>query len=146
MQLVSLNGVNNYEKWCTARFCDKPSIFPCLHQWSPLCDSYSQPGSYQSKLVMQKLARALGMLSKVRHCLKKAELKSIYHALFESHLYGCQFWFLSSTRLFWKKLEKLQKIKLYKLCHIQTLMGEGFILLTRGYGFRGGVYHPPFDK
>ena len=26
-----------------------------------------------------------------------------------------------------------------------TLMGEGFILLTRGYGFMGGVYHPPFD-
>ena len=25
------------------------------------------------------------------------------------------------------------------------LMGEGFILLTRGYGFMGGVYHPPFD-
>ena len=26
-----------------------------------------------------------------------------------------------------------------------VLMGEGFILLTRGYGFMGGVYHPPFD-
>ena len=25
------------------------------------------------------------------------------------------------------------------------LMGEGFILLTRGYGFMGRVYHPPFD-
>ena len=25
------------------------------------------------------------------------------------------------------------------------LMGEGFILLTRGYGFMGVVYHPPFD-
>ena len=25
------------------------------------------------------------------------------------------------------------------------LMGEGFILLTRGYGFMGGLYHPPFD-
>ena len=28
----------------------------------------------------------------------------------------------------------------------KELMGEGFILLTRGYGFIGGVYHPPFDK
>ena len=27
----------------------------------------------------------------------------------------------------------------------KELMGEGFILLTRGYGFIGGVYHPPFD-
>ena len=26
-----------------------------------------------------------------------------------------------------------------------SLMGEGFILLTRGYGFMGGMYHPPFD-
>ena len=24
-------------------------------------------------------------------------------------------------------------------------MGEGFILLTRGYGFMGGVVPPPFD-
>lgn len=31
------------------------------------------------------------------------------------------------------------------LLRIETLMGEGFILLTRGYGFMGGVYHPPFD-
>ena len=30
--------------------------------------------------------------------------------------------------------------------NIINLMGEGFILLTRGYGFMGGgVYHPPFD-
>ena len=28
---------------------------------------------------------------------------------------------------------------------ISDLMGEGFILLTRGYGFMGGVYHLPFD-
>ena len=28
-----------------------------------------------------------------------------------------------------------------KLC----IIGVGFILLTRGYGFMGGVYHPPFD-
>ena len=26
-----------------------------------------------------------------------------------------------------------------------SIVGEGFILLTRGYGFMGGVYHPPFD-
>ena len=30
--------------------------------------------------------------------------------------------------------------------YLVQLMGEGFILLTRGYGFMGGgVYHPPFD-
>ena len=26
-----------------------------------------------------------------------------------------------------------------------SLMGEGFILLTRGYGFMEGMYHLPFD-
>ena len=67
-------------------------------------------GHYQSKLVMQKLARALGMLSKVRHYVNKAELKNIYHAIFESHLrYGCQIWFLSSTQFIREKVEKLQK-------------------------------------
>ena len=43
-------------------------------------------GHCQSKLVMQKLARALYMLSKVRYYVAKNELKNIYHAIFESHL------------------------------------------------------------
>ena len=33
-------------------------------------------------------------------------------------------------------------LQTYLMLH---LMGEGFILLTRGYGFMGGMYHPPFD-
>ena len=28
---------------------------------------------------------------------------------------------------------------------IGKLIEEEFIILTRGYGFMGGVYHPPFD-
>ena len=33
------------------------------------------------------------MLSKIRHYVPKEELKSIYHAIFSSHLiYGCQIW------------------------------------------------------
>ena len=43
-------------------------------------------GHYQSKLVIQKIARAIGMLSKVRHYAPKSEIKNIYHAIFESHL------------------------------------------------------------
>ena len=40
----------------------------------------------------------------------KSELKNIYHAIFESHLrYGCQIWFLSSSKFIRDKLEKLQK-------------------------------------
>ena len=59
---------------------------------------------------MQKLARTLGMLSKVRHYVNKAELKIIDQAIFESHLrYGCQIWFLSSTQFIREKGEKLQK-------------------------------------
>ena len=58
-------------------------------------------GHYQSKLVMQKLAGALGKRSKVRYYVKKAELKNNYHAIFESHLcYGSQIWFLSSTQFY----------------------------------------------
>ena len=52
-------------------------------------------GHYQSKLVIQKLARAIGMLSKVRHYAPKSEIKNIYHATFESDL-RCQIWFLSN--------------------------------------------------
>ena len=29
--------------------------------------------------------------------------------------------------------------------YLYTLMGEGFIHLTRGYGFMGGGLPPPFD-
>ena len=44
-------------------------------------------GHYHSNLVMQKLARALGMLSKVRHYVNKAELK-IYTTPYSSHIYA----------------------------------------------------------
>ena len=65
---------------------------------------------FQSQQVMHKLARALSMLSKVRHYVQKSELKNIYHAIFESHLrYGCQVWFLSSSKAIKNKIEKLQK-------------------------------------
>ena len=50
------------------------------------------------------------MLSKVRHYVQESELKNIYHAIFESHLrYGCQVWFLSSSKAIKNKIEKLQK-------------------------------------
>ena len=67
-------------------------------------------GHYHSNLVMQKLARALGMLSKVRHYVNKTELKDIYHAIFESHLrYGCQVWYQSNFKKIRDKIEILQK-------------------------------------
>ena len=48
------------------------------------------------------------MLSKIRHYVPKTELKSIYHAIFASHLrYGCQIWGLENT----KKVEKIGKLQ-----------------------------------
>ena len=59
---------------------------------------------------MQKLARALGMLSKVRHYDAKTELKNIYHAIFESHLrYWCQIWYQLNIQFIKVKIAKLQK-------------------------------------
>ena len=59
---------------------------------------------------MQKLPRALSMVSKVRHYVAKTELKHIYHTLFESHLrYGCHIWFQSNSQFTKDKIEKVQK-------------------------------------
>ena len=59
---------------------------------------------------MHKLARSVGMLSKVRHYVQQNELKNIYHSILESHLrYGCQIWFLSSSKFIKDKIKKLQK-------------------------------------
>ena len=50
-------------------------------------------GKYHCDILSNKLKRANGMLSKVRHYVPKEELKSIYHAIFSSHMvYGCQIW------------------------------------------------------
>ena len=59
---------------------------------------------------MQKLAIAVGMLSKVRYYLHKIELKNIYHAIFEGHLrYAFQIWFQSNSEFIRDKIQKLQK-------------------------------------
>ena len=65
-------------------------------------------GEYHCKELTGKLNRANGMLSKVRHYVPKTELKSIYHAIFASHLrYGCQIWALENTTQV-KRIENLQ--------------------------------------
>ena len=68
------------------------------------------PNIVKYELVLQTLARSLGMLSKVRHYVSKIELKNIYHAIFESHLrYGCQIWYQFGTQTTRAKIDKLQK-------------------------------------
>ena len=50
-------------------------------------------GNYHCQQLITKLKRANGMLSKIRHYVPKEELKSIYYAIFSSHMtYGCQIW------------------------------------------------------
>ena len=65
-------------------------------------------GEFHCQVLTGKLNRANGMLSKIRHYVPKTELKSIYHAIFASHLrYGCQIWGLENT----KKVEKVGKLQ-----------------------------------
>ncbi len=50
-------------------------------------------GKEHSKILSTKLKRSNGLLSKIRHYVPPHELKSIYHAIFSSHMiYGCQIW------------------------------------------------------
>jgi len=65
--------------------------------WKHHCDTLSK-----------KLKRANGMLMKIRHYVQKKELKSIYFALFSSHLsYGCQVW-AQCNNMYTQRIFKLQ--------------------------------------
>ena len=65
-------------------------------------------GEYHCEALRGKLNRANGMLSKVRHYVPEKELKSIYHAIFTSHLrYGCQIWALENTA----QVERIGKLQ-----------------------------------
>ena len=45
------------------------------------------------ELLKTKLNRANGLLAKIRHLVSKNLLRTIYFAIFDSHLrYGCQIW------------------------------------------------------
>ena len=55
-------------------------------------------GKSHCEILTKKLQRANGMLSKIRHYVPSSELRSIYHAIFSSHImYGCQIWGQSIT-------------------------------------------------
>ena len=65
-------------------------------------------GKYHCEMLSKKLKRANGMLSKIRHYVPKAELKSIYHSIFASHMiYGCQIWGQGNG----KHIENIQKLQ-----------------------------------
>ena len=50
-------------------------------------------GRVHCEILTKKLKRANGMLSKIRHYVPSTELRSIYYAIFSSHMtYGAQIW------------------------------------------------------
>lgn len=58
--------------------------------------------------IQQKLSRANGMLSKIRHFVSKEAIRAIYFSLFHCHLgYGCQIWGQAQNDTF-KTIEILQ--------------------------------------
>ena len=60
------------------------------------------------KVIIKKLQRAIGLLSKIRHYVPKWLLRTIYFSLFNSHLiYGCEIWGQREARLF-RNIQELQ--------------------------------------
>jgi len=65
---------------------------------------------YNTKILASKLSRAVGMLSKIRHYVNKKTLKSIYFAIFDSHLsYGSIIWAQDSNNQNVTRIMRLQK-------------------------------------
>ena len=56
-------------------------------------------GKHHCELLSIKLKRANGMLSKIQNYISHEELKSVYYAIFSSHMtYGCQIWGQSRSK------------------------------------------------
>ena len=67
-------------------------------------------------LLIKKLSRSVGILSKVRHFVPHWLLRTIYYSLFNSHLiYGCQIWGQKNSTLL-DKIKKIQE-KALKVIH-----------------------------
>ena len=66
-------------------------------------------GSAHVEVLIPKLRRANGMISKIRHYTLPDQTKSIYHAIFGSHMtYGCQIWGQSFNETYINKIQVLQ--------------------------------------
>ena len=65
-------------------------------------------GRFHCRDLAKKLKRANGMLCKARHYIQFTDLKTLYYAIFSSHLiYGCQIWG-QNINTFNQKVFKLQ--------------------------------------
>ena len=81
----------------------------------------SLSGNHHCNLLVRKLKRENGILSKARHYVPSEELLSIYYAIFSSHLvYGCQIWG-QSINIFTEKVFKLQN-RAMRILHLQIFM------------------------
>ena len=66
-------------------------------------------GSAHINTLLPKLRRANGMLAKIRHYTSPDQVKSIYYAIFASHMtYGCQVWGISFNNTCIRKIQTLQ--------------------------------------
>ena len=70
------------------------SIFPSKSiKYLGIYPDATLSGNTHCSILINKLIRANGMLTKVRHFVPITELSSIYHAIFSSHMiYGSQVW------------------------------------------------------
>ena len=70
-------------------------------------------GAIHCNNLAKTLRRANGMLCKARHYIPSEDLKTLYYAIFSSHLtYGCQIWG-QLTNSFNQSIFKLQN----SMCH-----------------------------
>ena len=69
-------------------------IFPSKHiKYLGLYLDETLNGAFHCNILSKKLKRANGMLCKARHYVPLDDLKTLYYAIFSSHLiYGCQIW------------------------------------------------------
>ena len=67
----------------------------------------------------KKLSRVIGLLSKVRHCVSKYLLRSIYYSLFNSHLiYACEIWGQNQNNTLYQRISGLQE-KALRIVHFE---------------------------
>ena len=70
-------------------------------------------GSAHIDILIHKLRRATGMIAKIRHYTLPDQTKSIYHAIFGSHMtYGCQIWGQTFIESYFNKIFKKNAMRL----------------------------------
>ena len=76
----------------------------------------------------KKLNRSIGLLSKIRHYVPKYLLRTIYYAIFNSHLiYGCEIWGQDQNNTLFRNLIKLQE-KALKIINFKRFDEDANIL------------------